>query len=83
VLLAADQCREPCDVGLRFLRKWSTGGQMQLVPRRPGVVGRKSSLRSEAVDHLAEVRSPGRDVVSGVQGIVAEFVPDALIDPGW
>jgi hypothetical protein len=68
-LLIAEQGCDSRDVSQGIRWKWLAGCQVLLIPRRTRMIGRKETCRSEAIEHLLEVRGARQDVVVRIKGV--------------
>ena len=76
-LLHANHWRELRDVVLGLARQRPVFHEMFVVARRTRIVGGENSGRAIAIEHLAEIRDAGENVVMGIAGIGAEAMADA------
>ena len=76
-LLHANHRRELRDVVLGLAWQRPAFDEMFVVTRRTGIVGGEKSRRAIAIEHLAEIRGAGQNVVMGIAGIGAEAMSDA------
>ena len=76
-LLHANHWRELRDVVLGLAWQRPAFHEMFVVARRTRIVGGEKSGRAIAIEHLAEIRGAGENVVMGIAGIAAEAMADA------
>ena len=76
-LLHANHRRELRDVVLGLAWQRPAFDEMFVVARRTRIVGGEKSGRAIAIEHLAEIRDAGENVVMGIAGIGAEAMADA------
>src|SRR6516225_4956860 len=81
-LLIAEQGCDSRDVSQGIRWKWLAGCQVLLIPRRTRMVGRKETCRSEAIEHLLEVRGARQYVVAWIKRVGTETIAKAEFNPG-
>lgn len=70
----SDQRREFPDVVVRLVGQRTAGRKMLFVSPRTGVAGGEKAGATEAIEHLAQIRCSGKNVVTRLKRIVAQTV---------
>lgn len=77
-----EQSRQLCEVMLGLVGEVSLSRQSVGKPPWTGIVGSKSSYRSETIIKFAKIRRARHYVVARIEGISAQVVPHLQIGPG-